>query len=408
MRSIRLVQVTLLLTFALFVAPAASAKDEELNFVQAFLAGVELGQGEVADDVYVFPLLAKEKPERLAIQPSTWADKVGYNEPEFPKRQFNVGVANNETQPLLLLGGTLLGGGERDRMVTQDVLVESGGRVEIGTIVTAPATETRKSPAPFRLGTALAPPYLRERAEFNPTNTMVPAFVTHFLDFRNEGDERKSLAALNASEELNQLCVPCHQSLAAFPNTGGGRVVGIMTAVRGRIRSVELFGDNRLFKAWFEPLLKSHTFAAAAIALRAKRLRLPLPGKGDDEKALTEVRAKALALLQSLSTARYREGDAIPGSIGGSLLLRTSNGTRGVAKGWDGKFVHLAAFPYDPFEDALFSRRLKPPPTEPGYGDDGEVELERRLSGGGRLTEYEKRLLERLRARPGGIGPKTR
>jgi len=407
MRSIRLVQVTLLLTLALAAAPTASAKDTEPNFVQSFLGGIELGLGQLADNVYVFPLLAKEKPERLAIQPSTWADKVGYHEPELPKRRFNVGIANNETQPLLLLGGTLLGGGERDRMVTQDVLVESGGRVEIETIVTAPPGEHRSRPAPFRLGTALAPPYLRERAEFNPTNTLVPAFVTHFLDFRNEGDDRKSIAALNASTELNKLCLPCHQSLAAFPNASGGRVVGLVTAVRGRIQSVEVFGDNRLFKAWFEPLLKSHTFAAAAIAVKAQRLRLPLPGNGDEQKGFEEVRAKALQVLESLAKASYREDDAAPGSIGQTLLLRTNNGTRGVAKGWDGKFVHLAVFPYDPFEQALFSRRIKPPTGE-GYGEDGEAELERRLSGGGRLTEYEQRLLDRLRTRPGGIGPKTR
>lgn len=401
----RLLQFTVLALVALLAAPAATAKDEEPNFVQSFIAEVELGLGQVAEEIIVFPLIAKEKRARLEIQPNTWAKNIAYSEPDLPKKRFNVRVANNETKPLLVLGGTLLGGGERDRMVTQDVLVEPGGRVEIHTIVTAPQSGNRKEPVPFRLGSALAPPYLRERAEFNPTNTLVPNFVSHFLDFRADGDKRKSIAAINASPELNKLCVPCHASLASFPMASGGRVVGLVTAVRGRIRSIEAFGDNRLFKAWFEPLLKSHTFAAAAIAAKAKRLRLPIPGKGDPEKAVEEVRVKAQKLLDALVKARYRDGEDAAGSIGQSLLMRTSNGTRGVAKGMDGAFVHMAVFPYDPFEHALFSRRIKPPTDDDGYGADSTAELERRRTGGGRLSEYEKRLLRRLRGRPaGGVG----
>ncbi|MDJ0523457.1 MAG: hypothetical protein QNJ90_15420 [Planctomycetota bacterium] len=402
----RLVQFGVLALIALVAAPTALAKDKEPNFVQSFLADVELGLGQFTDELIIFPLIAKEKRERLDIQPNTWAKDLAYSEPELPKKRFNVAVANNETKPLLLLGGTLLGGGRRDRLVTRDVLVAPGGRVEIRTIVTGGPSETRKEAVPFRLGSALAPPYIRERAEFNPTNTLVPSFVSHFLDFRNKGDKRKSLAAINASTQLNQLCIPCHQSLASFPTASGGRVVGLVTAVRGRIRSIEAFGDNRLFKAWFEPLLKSHTFAAAAINAKAKSLRIPEPGKGDPKKALEEVRVKAQRLLDMLAKARYRDDDAPLGSMGESLLLRTSNGTRGVAKGLDGKFVHLAVFPYDPFEHALFSRRIKPP-NEPddGYGEDGVAELQRRGTGGGRLTEYERRLLRRLGGRPaGGVG----
>ena len=202
----RVLQITMLLLVALLAAPIAGAKEEKKpNFVQSFLAGVELGLGQFTEDLIVFPLIAKEKPERLAIMPNTWAKNIAYIEPDLPKRRFNVGVANNETKPLLLLGGTLLGGGKRDRLVTHDVLVEAGGRVEMRTIVTAPPKDGRKEAVPFRLGSSLAPPYVRERAEFNPTNTLVPSFVSHFLDFRNPDDKRKSLSALNASSELNKL-----------------------------------------------------------------------------------------------------------------------------------------------------------------------------------------------------------
>ena len=317
----RVLQIALLLAVGLAAAPLAQAKDKEPNFVQSFLDGVTIGTGQITDELIIFPLVAKEKPAKLNVTPSTWAEKIGYSEPEFPKRRYNLAVASNDPKPLLLLGGTVLGGGKRDRVAPQDVLVASGARVEIRTIPASPPSENRKTALPFRLGSALAPPYIRERAQFNPTGTLVPNFVSHFLDFRNEGDKRKSLGAINASTQLNKLCLPCHESLAAFPTASDGKVVGLVTAVRGRIRSFEAFGDNRLFKAWFQPLLKSHTFAAAAIAAKAKRLRLPVPGKGDPTKALAETRKKAEKLLAAIQKGSFRENDVPKGSIGDALIV---------------------------------------------------------------------------------------
>ena len=386
-------------------APASAEEEKELNFIEKALEGITIGEGQMTAEVAIFPILAAEKPEKLDIAPSSWAKNVGWHEPEFPKKRYNVGVANNETKPLLVLGGTLLGGGSRDRMFPNDVIIPVGGRVEVNTIVTSPRSGQRKDAVGFRIGSSLAPPYLRERAEYSPSNTLVPNFVRHFLDFRNEGDERKSLAAINASTQLTKLCLPCHEGLAAFPSAEGGKVVGLITAVRGRIRSFEMFGDNRLLKAWFEPLLKSHTFAAAAIALKAKKLRLKDPTKDDWEQALADLKIEADKLLENLRRAKYKEADAPKGSEGQYLILRTPNSTRGTGTALNGKLVHLAVFPYDPFEHALFSSRLRVPGDLDEYSGLGLENLEGRRSRGQRLTEYEKRLLDRMRnARSGGTG----
>lgn len=407
MKSLSLARTSLAIAALLFTLTpfsAAQAKEEkELNFVQQALQGVTIGEGQMTQEVIIFPLIALKSPEKLAIAPSSWAKKVGWHEPDFPRKRYNVGVANNETKTLLVLGGTVLGGGKRDRMFPRDVLVPVGGRVELGTIVTSPSSERRKDAVAFRVGSSLAPPYLRERAEFNPSNTLVPNFVRHFLDFRNEGDERKSLSAINASTQLTKLCLPCHESLAAFPTASSGRVVGLITAVRGRIRSLEMFGDNRLFKAWFEPLLKSHTFAAAAIALKAKKLRIKDPTWDDPESSVVELKERAEKLLANIQKAKYRDGDQPKGSVGEYLILRTGNSTRGVGTGLEGRLLHLAVFPYDPFEHALFSSRLRVPSDLDEYSGLGRENLEGRAGRGQRLSEYEKRLLDRMRKiRTGG------
>jgi hypothetical protein len=389
----------LFLVLLLGAAPAALAADDKPDVVTSFLQDVTLGEGTATAEIIIFPLIAKEKPTRLEIQPSTWAKNIAFHEPEFPKRRYDVSVANNETAPLLLLGGTILGGGSRDRVVPADVLVPSGARVEIETIVASSRRDQRREPVPFRLGSALAPPYVRERAQFQPSNTLVPNFVSHFLDFRNDGDKRESLSAINASTSLSKLCIPCHESLAAFPTASGGRVVGVVTAVRGRIRSLEAFGDNRLFKAWFEPLLKSQTFAAAAIAVKARRIGLKVPTQDTAENAMEDLRAKAQKLLDQIRKARFRAGDVPRNSMGSVTLLRTSNSTRGTAIALEGRLVHLSVFPYEPFESALFASRVRAPSEGTEYGGTGGSELERRSLEGRRLTEFEKRYLRRIRGR---------
>lgn len=379
-------------------APRAAAEEAEGNFLQTTLEGLTLGTGHAVDELIVFPLLAPKPEDGPSVRANVWAKHVGYGEPEFPAKRYNVGIANNETQPLLVLGGTVLGGGHRDRLVPNDVIVPVGGRVEIRTIVASAPSETRKEALAFETSSSLAPPYLRERAEFSPTNTLVPTFVSHFLDFRNEGDLRKSLTAINASDALNVLCLPCHRELGEFPLLDGGRVVGLVTAVRGRIRSVEVFGSNKLLKAYFGHVLKSHTFASAAIAARARKLGIVEPGGGDPAKALVELGAQATKLLEQVRNAKYRAGDAPPGSVGEYLILRTANSTRGTAVALDGELVHASIFPYEPFENALFSSDLKPLDEDDGYGGT----LERR--GAGALSVYERRLLERLRRRGAGGG----
>lgn len=398
---IRLLALALIL--ALGAMPAALAEDEEQNPVQAFLEGLTIGEGIATAEVILFPVLAPEPPPKFDIKPSTWSDKVGYSEPDLPKRRFNINVANNEPGTLLLLGGTIVGGGHRDRVIPQDVLIPAGARVEIETIAAAPASDHRKEPLPFRLGSSLAPPYVRERAEFSPTHTLVPNFTSHFLDFRNDGDERKSLSAINASDKLTKLCLPCHESLAKFPMADGGRVVGLITAVRGRIGSLELFGDNRLLKAYFEPLLKSHTFAAAAIAVKAKKLRVELPTEATADDTMDDLKSEAQKLLERVKGAKFKEGDAPRNGAGQYWIFRTSNSTRGAATVLDGRMVHMAVFPYEPFENALFRRRVKAPNDESDYGEYAEGELERK-GRRGRLTEYEKRLLDRMRRNRSGGG----
>ncbi len=397
-----LVLVALVLSAPIAVrAEDDGAEDDKRNFVQRVIGDIRLGEGIQANQVTIFPLVTDVVPVESDVVADTRTPNLAFAEPEFPRRRYNLEVTNNEASPVLLLGGTVLEGGKRDRLVPQDVLLPPGQTIEIRTMPAASVNDKRREAAPFEVSPILAPPYLQEKAQFGGNHNLVPSFITHFFEFRNEGDERRSLIAINDSNQLAQYCLVCHKTLAAFPEPKEPReqVVGSISAVRGRIQSLVIFGENRLLRAYFEPMLKGHSFAAAAIELRAKKMGVPLPGQDDPEATLAIVQEEAQRLLDRLILANYRDDDTGKDELGEALLLRTGDGTRGRALGHDGKLLHLVVFPHDPFESKLYSRALKP--VDPDLLEDPErigiTEGNRRgANPGQRLTEAEKRILERL------------
>ena len=420
---------SLALAVLLLAAPAtvraeddAGAKEDTRNFAQRVIGDIRLGEGIQANQVTIFPLVTNVVPPETDVVADTQTPDLVFAEPEFPRRRYNVEVTNNGAAPVLLLGGTILEGGLRDRFVAHDVLLPPGKAIEIHTLPAASVNDKRKEAKPFTVSPILAPPYLQEKALFGGNHNLVTGFIPHFFEFRNEGDERRSLVAINDSNQLAQYCLVCHKTLAAFPEPKEPRqqVVGSISAVRGRIQSLVIFGENRLLRAYFEPMLKGHSFAAAAIELRAKKLGIPLPGQDDPEATLLVVQEEAQRLLDRLVLAKYRDDEVIEGQLGEALLLRTSDGTRGRALGLDGKLIHLVVFPHDPFENRLYSQNLNPP-DEDLLDDPERIGLtegnRRAATPGQRLTEAEKRVIDRLNeglrrgagldTGPPGLGPRT-
>jgi hypothetical protein len=385
---------------ALFASPTAAESEvgERPDFFAAMLESVELGEPMQSGPLVLVPLLVDKPPRIPQVDPGLGVEELAFGEAAWPRRRFNVEVFNKSERPMLVLGGTILIGGRLDRMIPRDVLVPPRETLELRALPAEYQRRYRSNPPPLHCHATLAPTYLRERAFENPYRNLVPDFVSHFLEFRPEGDERLSLAAIDESPRLAEFCVSCQAGLREFPDIGGLRVVGFFTAVRGHIKSVELFGHNTLLKAHFEPLIRAHTYAAAALELRANRVGLPLPDTAKD--ALARTTAEANEILERLKTKlRVREDSVPEGSVGQALLARSGD-LHGYAVGHEGQLVHAVLFTHDPLERRLYARPLNPPDPVDDSEEDPEIgELERRGASGRRLTEYEKRLLERVRRR---------
>lgn len=389
---------------AIATGPAVRAQDEKKPgadpeaFLREYVSGLTIGEGLQAEQIFLFPILALEAPPAVGVKPDNRTADLEFVELEKPKKPFNIGISNRSDDPVLVPGGTVLVGGHLDRLIPVDLVIPAKHQVEVETLPAEYPRDSRKEAAPFRRGTSLAPVFVRERGANDPSRNLVPVFVSHFLEFRNPGDERHSLQAIDDSALLATYCIECQRATAEFPDIAGGRVVGFVTAVRGRIHDLELFGTNDLLRAWFNPILRAHTYAAAAVALRAEKVGMPLPETDRErEIAMKLARADAEKLLAALKEdVKIEKREAPAGSEATMLGVRTER-ARGFAVGRDGRLLHAVLFPTTPFEEALFSRPIEPPPEGSG-SEESLGELERRADRG-TLTEFEKRLLDRMRER---------
>jgi hypothetical protein len=380
----------------------ASAGDTKADIAtaKAFIASLELGPTLQNGDVTVVPLLrsgAANAPELTSL----WMSKgVSFSEPEFPRHRYNLVVSNDSSRPLYLPGGTVVVGGKIDRLVRRDHLIAPGASVEIRTLPAASSADTRKEPTQLVLSPVLAPLYIRSKAEFGGSNSLVPSFVAKWVEFRNEGDDRLSLAAFVESKSLREYIIATPAKLNKLPDgLTTPQTVGGIAALHGRLQSLTAFGSNEILASEFPPAVKGATYAAAALAIRSKVAGIPLPGIGDPAKRKEIVHEEATKLLKKLQKATYRADKTEEGEVGSAIQLRLSDGTRGRINVLNGSVVHLVLYPRDPFRDKLYGRTIQVPDTKA----DPNAEPDKGGSSGGssgsstETSDYEDNFIDRGR-----------
>lgn len=392
-----------------FHAFAGDAKTD-IATAKAFIKSLELGATLQNGDVTVVPLIRSADSTAPKLS-SLWLSKgIGFSEPEFPRHKYDLTVHNDSTRPLYLPGGTVIVGGKIDRLVRRDHLIAPGASVEIRTLPAASSADTRKEPTPLANSIVLAPLYLRSKAEFGGSNSLVPSFVAKWVDFRNEGDKRMSLAAFVESKSLREYIIGTPAQLNKLPaSLASPQIVGGVSALHGRLQSLTAFGSNSLLASEFPPAVKGATYAAAALAIRSKSAGIPLPGIGEPAKRKELVFAEATKLLKKLQTATYRADKMEEGEVGTAIQIRLSDGSRGRINVLDGSVVHLILYPRDPFRDKLYGRSIVVPETP---ADPNKVPEKGNVGGGSSngdsdtLSDDEIRFLNRGRhgRRGGGRG----
>jgi hypothetical protein len=296
----------------------------------------------------------------------------------------------------LALGGELLIGGRLDRMLIRDGFIAPKQEVRLPAVGVEVPSAKREDRVTFDAPGLMAPPYLRMAAHRGDLRRAVERVLDHYTTVLPKDAPAVSLPAIVKSDRMRFLVSDYTQEFLRFPQDVGGPVVGVVAVVGERIALYESFGEPELFRRYWPMLLGSLAFAAAGHEIRtgvAGQPFLVLPAEGP-ERFLPDVSA----FRRAMAGAKVKTGKAEDLTAWYRFAGRTVTGS--ASAGPDG-IVHLVAFPLRASDDAQFGKQLPPEDEETTTPDVGDL-LRREREG--RLTEYEKRWLERLRQRRRALG----
>ena len=145
----RIQPLLVLFALALVLAPmtAADAKnDDRIAFVLDAVKDLEMGEALRGDLVTLIPLVVPADPKPLGIAGQANAG-LEFSEPDFPSHKYAVNVKNPGDKPALLLGGSVVLGGTRDRLIRYDTVIPAGGEAELYAWPASANSEIRKEAA---------------------------------------------------------------------------------------------------------------------------------------------------------------------------------------------------------------------------------------------------------------------
>jgi hypothetical protein len=176
-----------------------------------------------------------------------------------------VQVKNASEKPLLLLGGEVILGGQQDRILGKDTVVPAHETmvVEVFCVEHGRWNGQRE----FTAGNAIADSKLRVRAKFKSDQQQVWAEVAKKngdLKVTNSTGTYRNLATGTDGEKIKK---PYRDYLVTeLAKLKDKQVVGLVSAINGRVTSVDVFASPSLFAAYQEKLLDSIVMSAVDVA----------------------------------------------------------------------------------------------------------------------------------------------
>ncbi|MCU0724669.1 MAG: hypothetical protein MUE73_02600 [Planctomycetes bacterium] len=381
------------LALLLVLTRGSEAKPPPDNPIHASLAGTEIARGREYRALLVVPLLAPaadpENARPLAsAAASAGADLFNPAEPAKSEGRSTIEFLNWSTEPVLVLAGTILSGGARDRFVPGSHLVGPASRILARVY---PADREARKPADrgriLEPEALVVPHLLRVLGLGGGSLAAVDGFLEEVHALSGIRPDRQPIATLYRLGPIAEKMQEYLPYFAGVPGEADGRAVGAAIYVGDRFLSVDLFGRNADFRVFWPALLASAAFEAAAYEVSYGLLNAPFPAARDPERA----REDLTRILRRPLGASHRE-EKVTG-LGREFAFRRDDLT-GRTLALDGQLVHAMIL-----KDVLSEPEPEPPaagtPSEETYGD-----LARRAERS-RLTEFERRLLDRMRDRRG-------
>jgi len=366
------------------------------------LADVSVVRGREHRALLVVPIARVMGAPAMATRPLTSREaiKKEYLSAAEPAKNPGRGpfeVFNWSNERILLLAGEVFEGGIRDRFLARDVLLKPGSRAvapgypaDRRARLKAEVVKTLK-PIP-----AVAPDLLRLLGIVGGPLAAADSFLQDEYALAGEKHPRETLVHVMKSKRIAERTAEYRKIFAKIAAEADGKVIGAAVLVGDRLVGIDLFGTNDMFAANWPTLLATYAFQASLYEISYGLLNQPFPAARDPERFKSTVRE----LLKKPFAARFIVEPAV--ALGTEFKFARDRLLGRVLLDGD-TFLHAVLS-----LDLLTAKADAPPPPVTRGTDPAQGELERR-AGRSRLTEYERRLLERMRNRranpPGRVRP---
>jgi len=280
----RRVLLTTLVALSLAV-PAFAEEGVELEPGLTLLAPISVAP------LSIFPVVAKKKeaPKGDYLTLAQGLKEKLVVVAELGSAEVNqVNVSNKSDKALLLLGGEIILGGQQDRVISSDTIVEPRHAQKVTVFC---VEHGRWSGAgQFTQAGGFAEGKLRRVAKYDKAQGSVwqqVATKTGALKAESSTGTYRTLATGAEGRKAIERFASVKQALAALPQAG--EVVGLVSAVNGVVRSVDIFATPALFQAYRDGLLDSAIVDAADAAVEKDKVA----PKAADVKAFIDEAEKA-------------------------------------------------------------------------------------------------------------------
>lgn len=380
----------LLLGSPLRAADAEGAWSAE-EAVQQRLAALEAGNAIQAGPLTVVPVRSNsEIPQGNLVSAAT---ALRTQVQDASRHHPMIRIQNEAKAPVLLLAGRVAGTkADADLVLAHDVV-----------LIPTSTTVARALPASFSKGKLsadaklqwsprLAPPSLREAIVKDVRAYNVKSFLALFHDVAGDDTDRiPTLRQVMSSDFARNLDIEVAEVMH-HKDLSEEKTIGFAIGIFGRVTALHIFHTPQLMRQNAAAVLSSHGVYAAAMSRRAAELGVTLHR---DDEAKKRVAKDVQALLVSMrKVAQIRQVD--------ETFEITTKSAVGNGIFFDRHVAHMAVYPHDPYERALFSRSFEDDADEPGDADASaeaaaaQGALDRQTERG-TTTEFEQRLRERRR-----------
>jgi len=318
---------------ALLIAGCGSNEPARLTTDKLSWTGItagdyELGAPIVSDNVTVVPVMYKSPPVQQGNEISlAEAKKLGFVEIiEIPGAEEvnRLRVHNKSDRPLLLIGGELLLGGKQDRIVAHDVIIPPGATQDVDVDCVEHGRWQGVSQH-FDYSAQVVPSSVRKAAAYEDQGKVWANVAGYNSTAGAMGTESGTIqAGLNSPEVEKRVrdgLPRLSKSLADDP-----RVVGLIYVLNGEIKSMDLFGNSRLFQSSKDSLL--HGFLAEAAVVKSEARSVPSSG---DFKKFVEASINGRRQQNGGQDVTLVSGDGV---VGNEVRLKAKGSAAG------GVFVH--------------------------------------------------------------------